>query len=240
VLDIGLCLTKLEGFYGTVPPPPGEAFLYFVWETLGIRSNPRRRDAAIKAMKRVRALTPDAVARTPQAKIEAAVALAGPNLEARLQALRMGADLFRRAPRLPATLKGPVRAARRSLKPFSSFAPGMPRRMLLFAGEHAVWPRDPGVARLCGRLEPQLSNPSKVERAIARALPRTPTALRHAYVYLSHHAVATCIERQPHCGVCPLLADCTEGQRRMAGEPRIDLLKTSGESHRDRTRASTE
>jgi endonuclease III len=229
VLDIGRCLTKLEGFYGPLPQPPNEPFLYYVWEILGVRSIPRRRDAALAALKRARALTPDSLGRAPQAKLEAAVALAGANAEARLQALRAGADLFRRSPRLPAMIKGSIRGAHRALKAFPQLGGDGVRRMLLFAGGHAVWPRDAHVGRVCRRLEPSAAGGSTVQRAVARALPPGTTALRRAFLYLSHHGVATCTEREPHCGVCPLLEECPAGPH---------FLRINGAEPRDRKPAS--
>jgi endonuclease III len=52
-----------------------------------------------------------------------------------------------------------------------------------------------------------------VQRALRRELPRDVGAMRHARVYLAHHASATCTERDPHCRVCPLLTDCPHGQQ---------------------------
>ena len=59
---------------------------------LSVHSTPRKRDAAFGALKRIRALTPDAMWRAPQKKLEESVALAGPYAEQRLRALRTGVD----------------------------------------------------------------------------------------------------------------------------------------------------
>src|SRR6266849_1816227 len=97
-------IARLHKFYGALPSPPGDPFTLFVWEVLSVHSIPRKRDAALGALKRIRALTPDAMWRVPQKKLEESVALAGPYVENRLRALRAGVDLFRRAPRLPAII----------------------------------------------------------------------------------------------------------------------------------------
>src|SRR5207249_1855429 len=87
-------LTALRGFYGTLTLPPRDPFTLFVWEVLSMHSTPRKTDAALAALRRMRALTPDAMWRAPHAKLEAAVTLAGPYREQRLSALRTGVDLF--------------------------------------------------------------------------------------------------------------------------------------------------
>ena len=88
-------LDRLQQFYGRLPAPPRDPFILFVLEVLSAHSTPRKRDAALAALKRIRALTPDAMWRAPQKKLQDSVALAGPYTEQRLKALRTGVDLFR-------------------------------------------------------------------------------------------------------------------------------------------------
>src|SRR5258706_16001299 len=110
-------LNALQKFYGVLAPPPRDPFTLFVWEVLSVHSTPRKRDAALAALKRIPAMTPDSMWRAPQKKLEEGVKLAGPYSENRLIALRTGVDVFRRSPRLPAAIRGPLLAARRPLKP---------------------------------------------------------------------------------------------------------------------------
>jgi endonuclease III len=53
-----------------------------------------------------------------------------------------------------------------------------------------------------------------VRRALVAELAQTPEAFQRAFLYFSHHGVATCSEREPHCSVCPILDGCPEGMRR--------------------------
>ena len=145
-------LARLQKFYGALPAPPSDPFILFVWEVLSVHSTPRKRDAALAALKRLRALTPDAMWRTPQKHLEASVALAGPYLDQRIARLRTGVDLFRRTPTLKAIIKGPLPAARRALKPFPTLGEGGAHRMLLFAADHPVLPVDARVSRVGRRL----------------------------------------------------------------------------------------
>src|SRR5919205_484844 len=108
---IDTVLDRLRTFYGALPSPPRDPFTLFIWEVLSAHSTPRKRDAAIAALKRIRALTPDAMWRAPQKKLEESVALAGPYAENRLRALRTGTEIFRRQPNLAAIVRGPLPAA---------------------------------------------------------------------------------------------------------------------------------
>ena len=213
-------LSRLQEFYGLLPSPPHDPFAIFLWEVLSTHTTPGRRDAAFGALKRIPALTPDAIWRTSQKKLEEAVALAGPFQEQRLRALRTVVDLFRRSPNLPSVIKGPLPAARRALKRFPQLGGASARRMLLFAADRSVLPVDLHLQRVGRRLgygeesETGRKSVRSVQRALTRELPPDPGAFRRAGVYLSHHAMATCTETDPHCLVCPLLRECPEGHKR--------------------------
>ncbi len=216
-------LNTLQKFYGALPPPPHDPFILFVWEVLSAHSTPRKRDAALAALKRIPALTPDAMWRAPRKKLEDTVALAGPYTEQRLRALRTGVDLFRRSPGLTAAIRGPLAAARRAIKPLPQLGDTGAHRMLLFAADHLILPVDARVSRVGRRLgygEPAddfRKQARSVQTALAGELAPTIDAFRRAFVYLSHHGAATCTEADPHCTICPLLNECPEGQRRVRG-----------------------
>jgi len=110
VSRLGTILKALEQFYGALPAPPRDPFTLFVWEVLSVHSTPRKRDAALAALKRIPAMTPDSMWRAPAKKLEEAAKAAGPYVENRLQALRSGSEIFRRAPNLPNIIRGPLPA----------------------------------------------------------------------------------------------------------------------------------
>ena len=213
-------LGDLRNFYGRLPVPPADPFTLFVWEVLSVHSTPRKRDAALGALKRVRALTPDSMWRVAQKKLEESVAVAGPYLEQRVRALKTGVEVFRRSPRLPAVIRGPLPAARRALKGLPRMGEGGAYRMLLFAAGHPVLPVDARLSRVARRLgygdkQADFARTARAIRiALSGELPGTLDAYRRAFVYLDHHGAATCTESDPHCGVCPLLPDCPEGKAR--------------------------
>ena len=214
-------LNALQKFYGVLPPLPRDPFTLFVWEVLSVHSTPRKRDAALAALKRIPALTPDSMWRAPQKKLEESVKLAGPYTENRLSALRTGVDVFRRTPRLPAVIRGPLAAARRALKPFPQLGETGAHRMLLFAADHAILPVDARISRVGRRLgygEPGddfKKQARSVQAALSAELPVSVDAYRQAFLYLSHHGGATCAEADPHCAICPLLGDCPDGRKRV-------------------------
>lgn len=214
-------ISALHKFYGTLPPLPRDPFTLFVWEVLSVHSTPQKRDAALAALKRIPALTPDSMWRAPQKKLEVSVRLAGPYTENRLQALRTGCELFRRSPNLPRTIRGPLLAARRALKPLPQLGEAGAHRMLLFAADHAILPVDARVSRVGRRLGygNGAADFKKQSRSVQEAMVKELTAsvddYRRAFLYLSHHGGATCTESDPHCIVCPLLTDCPHGQKRL-------------------------
>jgi endonuclease III len=145
-------LAELQRFYGLLPPPPSDPFALFAWEVLSRKALPAGRDAAMAGLRRAHVLTPDAVARAPRATLEAAVAPAGSSMELRLDALRTGAEVFRRHRTIPAAIRGPLVKARRSLRLLGQLDTAGAHRFLLFAGGHAIVPVDARVQRVALRL----------------------------------------------------------------------------------------
>src|SRR5207237_5046563 len=141
-------------------------------------------------LKRTRALTPDAMWRAPQKKLEESIRLAGPYAENRLQALRTGVDLFRRSPNLPAVIRGRLPAARRALKPLPQLGEAGAHRMLLFAADHAILPVDSRTSRVGRRLGygeaagDFKKQARSVQNALARELIASPDVYRRAFLYL--------------------------------------------------------
>ena len=65
--------TALATFYGPLAPPPRDLFGFVVWEILSARALPSRRDMAWQALRRLPALTPDAMFRAPKADLQDAL-----------------------------------------------------------------------------------------------------------------------------------------------------------------------
>jgi endonuclease III len=185
---------------------------------LSVHSTPRKRDAAFGALRRIRALTPDAMSRAPKKKLEDSVALAGSYTEQRLHALQTGVDRFRRSPGLSRAIVGPVAQARRALKTLPRMDEGGSHRMLIFAADRPVMPVDTAIVRVTRRLELGVG-PSTSARAIRLALTAELSddieAFRRTFLYLSHHAAATCTDASPHCAICPLSTDCPHRQQEL-------------------------
>jgi endonuclease III len=208
-------LDDLKRFYGPQPEAPHDAFAFYVWHVLGQRTTPARRDAALAALKRIPALTPDSVWRAARAKLHDAVAHAGPPDE-RLHALMAGVEVFRHDRELDDRLRGPMLSARRATqrleRPLGQVGA---QWLLLAAGRHPVLPRDRGLGRIAIRLgvvPPAAADAPGAQmravRAVAAMLPRDAPLLEMAMLYLSHHANVTCTAADPHCRICPLADTC--------------------------------
>ena len=197
---------ELKTFYGLLPTPPSDAFMLFVWDVLSYQTPPLKRDAAFGALKRNPSLTPDSMEKVAPKKLEQSVALAGSYLEQRIRALKAAIRLFQRSPDLSAAIRGPVPEAYEAMSalPQMGGGEGSADRMLLFAGDRLVFPMDSSTGRVVRRLG--------YDDAPIAELPETLDAYRRAFTYLNHHGAATCTEKDPHCGVCPLRHDCPYGQ----------------------------
>lgn len=192
---------RFERFYGPLPMPPSDPFAFYVWEVLGLRTARTRRDAAMAALRRIPALTPDSMGKAARAKLEAAVALAGPYREERLRALASGVDVFKRHRDLPKRLCSDEATAREALKLLPHLTTASGQWLLLFSGRHALVPEDPHVERVLSRLQIDVE-------AAAGQLGGVLTAIQRAVLYLSHHGRTTCVDAAPLCHICALRPDC--------------------------------
>src|SRR6185503_15197957 len=146
------CLDRLERFYGHLPAPPADPFGVYVWEVLSIHSTPARRDAAMTALRKIPALTPDALAKAAPKKLEDAAALAGSHREERVRALKAGVDAFRRKPKIASEIRAALPAAAAVIETLPHLSAAGGERLLLFAGQHPIVPFDPAHARVAVRL----------------------------------------------------------------------------------------
>jgi endonuclease III len=194
-------IERLERFYGPLPQPPEDPFANYVWGILSVHTTPSRRDAALTALKRIPAMTPDSMARAPRAKLEAAVVFAGPYREERLAALMAGVDAFRRNTDLSRQIAGGSDEATAGLAVLSHLTAVYGQWLLLFAGSHACLPEDPNLARVIARLG---TNRERLASETGEVL----TALQRTALYLAHHGRATCLEGEPLCHICPVKREC--------------------------------
>ena len=194
-------MDRLERFYGPLPQPPDDPFALYVWEVLGIHTTPSRRDAAMSALRRIPALTPDSMGRVARAKLEKAIALAGPYREERLRALTAGVAVFRRNRDLTDRLRGQMAEATEALELLPHLTTVSGQWLLLFGGRQPMLPDDPNLLRVVARLG------TDTESA-AQELGEVRTTLQRASLCLAHHGRATCVEADPMCHICALRTDC--------------------------------
>ena len=181
-------LNALQKFYGALPPPPRDPFTLFVWEVLSVHSTPRKRDAALAALKRI----PRADAGRDVAR--AAEEARGERHSSPVRTSRTGcrrcapaSSCFAARRICRRSIRGPLPAARRALKPFPQLGETGAHRMLLFAADQVILPVDARVSRVgaAARLrrggrrfqEAGAIGPGRAGRASCRRRP-TPTAAR--------------------------------------------------------------
>ena len=196
---------ELRQFYGLLPAPPSDGFRFFVWQVLSYKSTPGQRSSAFNLLLRNRALTPDSMEKLAPKKMQEAIALTGSYHDQRSRALKAAIRTFQLNPDVTAALGSELAVASEAasllpqIDPESNF-----ERMLLYVGGHRVFPMDEGVGRALRRLGYDEAPESELEQTV--------DAYRRTCTYLTHHAAATCTDKDPHCGVCPLRADCPYGQ----------------------------
>lgn len=204
--------SALARFYGPLAAPPRDLFALFVWEVISARALPARRDIAWQALKRLPALTPDAMFRASKDDLKAAIEGLGA-FEERFDALKHGAGHFRRLRNVPERVASGLRPAVRALADVPNLTPAGRLRALFFAGGYAVPAADDAVARVVARYAGLRSNTGPPRRHAARrhlavAFGGDRDQLAPTLVLLAHHAAQCCVERAPHCAVCPLKAGC--------------------------------
>ncbi len=212
-------IDRLVAFYGPLPAPPADPFAYYVWEILGTRTTAGRRDAAMTALRRVPALTPDSLRKLPRGRLEAIVRQCGPFADERVAALDAGVTVFRRQPHFLQRLHGSIRESLLAARDLPHLGRSGALRLLMFAGRSGIVPVDAALARVAVRLgvTDETANLTlltrRVRRGLAAVLPDDLGERRRAVRYLVHHAEHTCVESAPHCGVCPLADTCPAARR---------------------------
>jgi endonuclease III len=225
-------LQALREFYGRQPVPPADLFQFIVWEIVSERALAARRDRAWLALRNLPALTPDAMFRAKPQDLVAAVGLAGPRAEDKLERMRAAMhemrrhrDRFERGTSSSASLLTAARVVRR----LTMVDGQVSARALLFVAGFAALPLDDDAARVVVRLDspaPAVVGPPgrrsaalRRQRRAARRwlrarLPHDADAYREAVVYLRHHGQHTCLAAGPRCGICPLRLQCPSGAAR--------------------------
>jgi len=213
----------LREFYGAVHRPPSNLFQFVVWEVLSEHASTARRDLAWNALRRIPALTPDAMFRAPAKALAEAVALSGAPQDPTLDRLRVIVDAFKRRRDALDAATWPTQnalAASRMLSAIPGIDEAIRRRALLFAVRLPIMPPDDEVSRVVCRLTQlidlaaatRMRSPVRARRSARRwlALRLEPNhdVYCEAVTYLRHHARHTCLAVGPHCQVCPLASRC--------------------------------
>jgi endonuclease III len=210
-------IATLREFYGLLATPPADLFQFFVWEIVSENALPARRDHAWQMLRRLPALTPDAMFRAPAKDVLDAIGTAGPHREEKLERIRAVVGDFKRHRdllRAETLARMRLMAVTRSLSRIEVVSRAARGRALLFALGRLVLPIDQEIHRVIARLASASASERRpaVRRRLASRLDPDPAAYRDAVTYLRHHAQHTCTRVAPHCGVCPLRHGCEFGR----------------------------
>lgn len=205
----------LREFYGLQATPPGDLFQFLVWEILSEQALPARRDLAWQALKRIPALTPDAMFRAPAKALLDAVGIAGPHRDEKIDRLHATIGEFRRHRgelEVETLSHGSLLEATRALRRLAHIHPSVRGRAQLFVLHRHVLPIDAEIHRVVGRLmgAPHDRNRGRSRRWLSAQLSTDLEAAGDAVIYLRHHAQHTCLKVAPHCAVCPLRTRCPQ------------------------------
>src|SRR5690606_33998399 len=137
-LGADVAVQRLAVFYGPLALPPDDPFAFYLWDVLGTGTTPGRRDAAMSALRRIPALTPDSLRRVPRGRLEQIVRGCGPLADQRLAAIDAAIDVFRRQPRFVDRLRGPLRTAWGAARDLPHLGRAGATRLLLFAGRQPI------------------------------------------------------------------------------------------------------
>jgi endonuclease III len=222
-------VAALREFYGPLTMPPADLFQFFIWQTLADGVLPARRDLAWNALKRIPALTPDAMFRVPAKDLAKAVELTGSHDPARTDALRQTVAIFRshreQLSNPSGQPVGPIEARRR-LRALGHIDADIRRQSLLFSSGFVLLPIDQATTRVIDRLSGRrpvraqtATGPRELTAARRHArrwlrerLPADLDSYRTAALYFAHHARHTCTAVAPHCGICPLREGCPSAE----------------------------
>jgi endonuclease III len=205
----------LRSYYG-VPhnEPHGAPLDELVLTVLSQNTNDRNRDVAYE---RLRDRFPDweAVARTPEAKIEEAIRPGGIS---KVKASRIKAMLGAiEAERGSLGLGFLADAPREEALEFLEALPGVGRKtaacVLLFSFDRPELPVDTHVYRVASRLGLIRPRASFAEAHDVLLAATEPEGVYEAHVNLIRHGRRLCTARAPACSECPLLALCPYGKR---------------------------
>ena len=210
-------LDRLEVFYGPQQPTwPTDPYEFLVWWYCGYPASDDRCAKGWAGLTSAVRNDPEAILRTPAAKLAAALKPGGmvPELRAeRLKEITMRVrDQY--GGNLRAALTGPLSQARKALKTFPSIADPGADRILLFAGIAplaAVPSNCPHVlVRILYGLEREsyVVNYRDAQRAIVEEVPETFEARQRAFLLVKRHGQEICKTKNPKCGECAVRKTC--------------------------------
>ena len=217
----------LREFYGVLGPPPPIRFSSSSGKSCRVTPSRAARSRLAGAPAHSGADAGRGVSRAAK-ELLAAIALAGPHRDERLELVRATVGEFKRhrdeldarpaARRRAAPGVALARASHPCRSRHARARAALHGRLSVAAGRRPDVARDcaarghgarsataPKGSRCAGSVEPRAhAAAAPARQSLASSLPRDVGVYREAVTYFRHHAQHTCLAVGPHCGVCPL------------------------------------
>lgn len=224
-LPLRAYIDRLRALYGRPKRPiPSGPFEWIIWEHVASVPDDEQRAVVFRTLRQKIGTTPQAILRTPNAKMVDLLAAGGPNPGARLARLREAAELMIEIglARVRTLVREAPGEAKKLLKRFKGIGETGADRILLFCRTEAQLAPEANGIRVLQRLgygRPGVSAAvayRQIGEALAPELSRDYNWLIQAHQLLRRHGQDVC-RATPRCEVCPLAADCAWFRRGRGG-----------------------
>jgi endonuclease III len=218
VLTFSKMMSRLKQQYGQPEAPPAEGpFALVMWENACYLLPDERRREVFEALQQQVGMNAAAIDRAPDSTLLPLAQRGGMRPEVRVFRWREIARITLQQfdGDLDTILEKPYPEAKRALKQFPNIGDPGAEKILLFCGMMGSGlPLESNGLRVLVRVgwaRPQKNYASMyrdVQQNIAAVLPRKAPALQEAFLLLREHGQATCKDKLPRCGQCPLANGC--------------------------------
>ena len=224
VLPLRAYIDRLRTLYGRPKRPiPSGPFEWIIWEHVAAVPDDEQRAIVFRTLRQKIGTTPQAILRTPKAKMLELLSPGGSGASTRLARLREAAELMIEIglARVRTLVRENPGEAKKLLKRFKGIGETGAERILLFCRTQAVLAPEANGLRVLQRLgygKPG-SGPAayrQVSDALGPELPRDYNWLIQAHQLLRRHGQEIC-RTTPRCDACPLAPDCAWFQHNDGG-----------------------
>jgi len=222
MLTFAKMMSRLTQHYQHVDSPVAQGpFALVMWENACYLLPDERRREVFETLRERVGMSPDSIARAPDATLLPVARRGGMRPETRVfrwrEIARITLEQFDGD--LDRILDMPYADAKRALKRFPNIGDPGAEKILLFCGIASGLPLESNGLRVLVRMgwARQQQNYGRmyrdVQQNIAPVVPRDVTALKDTFLLLQEHGRATCKNKSPRCQQCTLATGCDYAKR---------------------------